>query len=235
MPGAIYGNGYRELGSHCFAYIHATEVGGTHPALIEAMGRGALVLYRNTTENAEVAAGAGIPFENDLAKIIRLALTMPEAEREELRRRAADIVRERYCWDRVTSAYRAPVSRPGRETRLILVNDYPKLSCRPTYYALYKRSTMLSPFGKSLVLAISVCCSYALADNVLHPSTPVLDRPTLITLGIKLPISGDDNFNGKVTVRYRKAGTATWTEALPLFRVHPENTFNGLWPHNSRQ
>ncbi|HUP03997.1 MAG TPA: DUF1972 domain-containing protein, partial [Bryobacteraceae bacterium] len=39
MPGAIYGEGYRELGSHCFAYIHATEVGGTHPALIEAMGR----------------------------------------------------------------------------------------------------------------------------------------------------------------------------------------------------
>ena len=54
MPGAIYGEGYRELGSHCFAYIHATEVGGTHPALIEAMGRGALVLYRNTPENAEV-------------------------------------------------------------------------------------------------------------------------------------------------------------------------------------
>ena len=48
IPGAIYGQGYRELGSHCFAYIHATEVGGTHPALIEAMGRGALVLYRET-------------------------------------------------------------------------------------------------------------------------------------------------------------------------------------------
>ena len=63
MPGAIYGEGYRELGSHCFAYIHATEVGGTHPALIEAMGRGALVLYRNTPENAEVAGDAGIPFE----------------------------------------------------------------------------------------------------------------------------------------------------------------------------
>jgi glycosyltransferase involved in cell wall biosynthesis len=42
MPGAIYG--YRELGSHCFAYTHATEVGGTYPA-IEAMGRGARVLY----------------------------------------------------------------------------------------------------------------------------------------------------------------------------------------------
>jgi glycosyltransferase involved in cell wall biosynthesis len=62
MPGAIYGEGYRELDSHCFAYIHATEVGGTHPALIEAMGRGALVLYRDTPENAEVAGDAGIPF-----------------------------------------------------------------------------------------------------------------------------------------------------------------------------
>ena len=65
IPGAIYGEGYRELGSHCFAYIHATEVGGTHPALIEAMGRGALVLYRDTPENAEVAGDAGIPFEPD--------------------------------------------------------------------------------------------------------------------------------------------------------------------------
>ena len=58
IPGAIYGLGYQELLSHCFAYIHATEVGGTHPALIEAMGRGALVLYLNTAENAEVAGDA---------------------------------------------------------------------------------------------------------------------------------------------------------------------------------
>jgi glycosyltransferase involved in cell wall biosynthesis len=105
IPGAIYGQGYRELGSHCFAYIHATEVGGTHPALIEAMGRGALVLYRNTPENAEVAGDAGIPFENDLAAKIEFALAMPEAERDELRRRALEVVRERYCWDAVTSAY----------------------------------------------------------------------------------------------------------------------------------
>ena len=54
--------GYHELLSHCLAYIHATEVGGTHPALIEAMGRGALVLYLDTPENAEVAGGVGIAF-----------------------------------------------------------------------------------------------------------------------------------------------------------------------------
>lgn len=105
IPGAIYGQGYRELGSHAFAYIHATEVGGTHPALIEAMGRGRLVLYRNTAENAEVAADAGIPFADDLAEKIEMALNMPEAAREALGRRAAQIVRERYCWDAVTTAY----------------------------------------------------------------------------------------------------------------------------------
>ena len=106
MPGAIYGEGYRQLGSHCFAYIHATEVGGTHPALIEAMGRGALVLYRNTPENAEVAGDAGVPFEpEDLAGKLRLVLDMPEVERETLRRKAMDRVREHYSWDSVTDAY----------------------------------------------------------------------------------------------------------------------------------
>ena len=50
VTGAIYGCGYHELLSHCFAYIHATEVGGTHPALIEAMGRGAMVLYLVQTD-----------------------------------------------------------------------------------------------------------------------------------------------------------------------------------------
>jgi glycosyltransferase involved in cell wall biosynthesis len=106
MPGAIYGTGYRELGSHCFAYIHATEVGGTHPALIEAMGRGALVLYRNTPENAEVAGDAGIPFETgELAGKLRRVLALPEGERERLRRAAIARVRANYSWDTVTDAY----------------------------------------------------------------------------------------------------------------------------------
>ncbi|MCS6952049.1 MAG: DUF1972 domain-containing protein [Bryobacterales bacterium] len=105
FPGAIYGRGYHELLSHCFAYIHATEVGGTHPALIEAMGRGALVLYLETPENAEVAAGAAIPFREDLAEKIRAVLAMPEGEREEWRRKAEALVRERYRWDAVTEAY----------------------------------------------------------------------------------------------------------------------------------
>ena len=106
MPGAIYGSGYHELLSHSFAYVHATEVGGTHPALIEAMGRGALVLYLDTPENAEVAGGVGIAFEpSTLAERMREVLAMSDEERARMGRLAAERVRERYSWDAVTDAY----------------------------------------------------------------------------------------------------------------------------------
>jgi glycosyltransferase involved in cell wall biosynthesis len=106
IPGAVYGAGYHELGSHCFAYVHATEVGGTHPALIEAMGRGALVVYRNTPENAEVAGDAGIPFEpGELAAKLGQVVRMSDGDRSGYGRRAMERVRERYSWDTVTDAY----------------------------------------------------------------------------------------------------------------------------------
>jgi len=107
IPGAIYGLGYKELGSWCFAYIHATEVGGTHPALIEAMGRGCLVIYLDTIENREVCGDAGLPYrdQNGLVDRIRETLAMPEAERECYRNRAVERVRERYDWEAVTTQY----------------------------------------------------------------------------------------------------------------------------------
>src|SRR5215469_14202832 len=64
-------------------------------------------------------------------------------------------------------------------------------------------------------------------DNILHPGTPVLDRPTLMALGVQLPITGDDNYNASVTVRYRKSGDTSWRGGQPLYRVHPD-TIVGL-------
>jgi glycosyltransferase involved in cell wall biosynthesis len=114
-PGAIYGDGYKELGSHCFAYIHATEVGGTHPALIEAMGRGALTLYLDTPENAEVAGGAAIPFTHEnLPEVIKSASIMPSEEREKWQVRAMQRVQERYSWDAVTDSYEKLLMRLAR-------------------------------------------------------------------------------------------------------------------------
>ncbi|MCC6591526.1 MAG: DUF1972 domain-containing protein [Bryobacterales bacterium] len=106
IPGAIYGDGYKQLTSHSFAYIQATEVGGTHPALIESMGRGALTLYLDTPENAEVAGDAAIPFTHEnLADRMRDVLRMSEEERNGWRMKAAARIRKHYSWDAVTTAY----------------------------------------------------------------------------------------------------------------------------------
>ena len=107
MPGAIYGLRYQELGSWCFAYVHATEVGGTHPALIETMGRGALVIYLDTPENREVCGDAGLPYgdQTELVARMREVLSMSEIERERLRGRAMQRIRDHYDWDAVTTQY----------------------------------------------------------------------------------------------------------------------------------
>ena len=108
IPGYVFGDGYGELQSHCYAYVHATEVGGTHPALIEAMGRGALILYLETAENTEVAGGIGLPFTAEtLPAVMQRALDMSPEERAAWQQKAVDRVRERYSWSAVTDAYEA--------------------------------------------------------------------------------------------------------------------------------
>ena len=108
FPGAIYGDGYRELVSHAHCYIHATEVGGTHPALVENMAAGNLIFCLDTPENTEVLAGAGVLFRaGDPAAAAAALQTIEDAPdrflalREAARRRAA----EHYDWERVTDAY----------------------------------------------------------------------------------------------------------------------------------
>jgi len=118
IPGAIFGEGYHQLQSHSRVYVQATEVGGTHPALIEAMGRGALVLYLNTPENAEVAGDAAVAFEDDLVEKLTWAVNLAEEEREFWGRRAMERIARLYSWEAVTDLYeelfRKLVSHPER-------------------------------------------------------------------------------------------------------------------------
>lgn len=76
---------------------------------------------------------------------------------------------------------------------------------------------------KTIVIGVCLLAArVAAADDVLHLGTPVVDPPTLVALGVALPITGDDNFTAHVTLRYRKLGTTTWRDAMPLQRVHAE-------------
>ncbi len=108
LPGAVYGTDYRQLVFNCRLYIHATEVGGTHPALVEAMGAGRPVLYLDTPENREVAGGAGLPFSFDrglrLEEVLETVLDDP-ALLASLGARAKERVQSRYRWEDVALAY----------------------------------------------------------------------------------------------------------------------------------
>lgn len=106
FTGAIYGIGYRELQSHAHAYIQATEVGGTHPALIEAMGAGNCVMAKDTPENQEVVGDCGLFFSDVQALARQLEATLTDdALVQNLRAKARDRAKRLYSWDAVTDAY----------------------------------------------------------------------------------------------------------------------------------
>ena len=108
FPGALYGRDYRTLQRNAMIYVQATEVGGTHPAMIEAMASGGCVLANDTPENREVGGDAVGYFRvhesGSLAGILLDWLANPLMRldfRVRARRRAA----EGYSWDRVTDEY----------------------------------------------------------------------------------------------------------------------------------
>jgi glycosyltransferase involved in cell wall biosynthesis len=110
FPGPIYGESYLQLLSHALAYVHATEVGGTHPALVEAMGYGNCVVVNDTPENREVAGEAALYFEAARPQSLAAALEAVRADPEEAAARgrsAAARAAERYDWERITDQYQA--------------------------------------------------------------------------------------------------------------------------------
>ena len=106
FTGGIYGTGYRELQSHAAIYIHATEVGGTHPALVEAMGAGNCVIAYDTPENREVVGDCGLLFRDvaGLTRQIQWAIDDP-ARVTGLREKALARAKALYSWDAITDQY----------------------------------------------------------------------------------------------------------------------------------
>lgn len=116
LTGAIYGDGYRDLQRAATAYIQATSVGGTHPALIEAMGAGNLVLAYGSPENLEVVGGCGLHFDDERSLASHLTMIVRDSQSSEfraLRKAARERVRIHFSWDAVTLAYEALWARLG--------------------------------------------------------------------------------------------------------------------------
>lgn len=107
FTGAVYGDGYWLLQRNAGIYVSGCRVGGTHPALIEAMISGNAVAYLKTAEGDEVTAGTAVPFEEneaDLASRMEMLLNDPSF-RADLGRRAELRARETYSWEAITTRY----------------------------------------------------------------------------------------------------------------------------------
>jgi glycosyltransferase involved in cell wall biosynthesis len=108
FTGYVFGEAYRELQSHAYLYVQATEVGGTHPALLEAMGHGNCILANDVPEHREALGNAGDYFSAEdpatLAAKMRWMLAHP-ADAERRRRSAMERAAERYSWDKVAGDY----------------------------------------------------------------------------------------------------------------------------------
>ncbi|MDQ3817471.1 MAG: glycosyltransferase [Acidobacteriota bacterium] len=106
FTGFVFGKDYRMLQQNAYCYVHATEVGGTHPALLEAMGYGNCVLTLATPENIEVVGEAGIPYEDEADLAVQLQRVLRDGSLvSSYRQRAQDRVRKYYDWERVVDEY----------------------------------------------------------------------------------------------------------------------------------
>ena len=108
--GYRFGDEYHALQANALVYVQATEVGGTHPALVEALGHRNAVVAHDVPEHREVVGSAGRYFGyrdiEGLAAQMRALIDDPH-EVARLRSLAEERVRSRYTWDAVTEEYEA--------------------------------------------------------------------------------------------------------------------------------
>lgn len=108
LLGAHYGHAYRVLRSHAAAYVQATEVGGTHPALVEAMGYGNAVCANDVPEHREVLGESALFYSGapELTGALQRILDDDDLN-SHLRAAAAERARDNYNWDSITADYEA--------------------------------------------------------------------------------------------------------------------------------
>ena len=108
FPGYVFGEGYEELLSNAYAFVETSEVGGTHPALLEAMALGNCVVVNDTQENLETIGVAGLSYRGRegapaLQVVLEQLLKHPDLVKEYGAR--ACVRAASYSWDAVTEAY----------------------------------------------------------------------------------------------------------------------------------
>ena len=76
-----------------------------------------------------------------------------------------------------------------------------------------------------VLLALLLVSRAVRAADSTAAGDPIVDPPTLISLGFAWPIEGDDNRNARASIFYRKKGDAEWSRGLDLMRLQNEEIY----------
>lgn len=111
FTGGIYGDGYEQLQRNAYLFVLPDEVGGTHPALVEAMGFGNCVLVNDTPSNVEVIGEAGFTYHgakgaDDLRNKLDTLMDDPQLV-EDFRVKASERAQMHYRWGKVVGLHEA--------------------------------------------------------------------------------------------------------------------------------
>lgn len=109
FTGYVFGKGYHELGANATIFVETSGVGGTHPALVEAMAFGSCVVVNNTPENLETIGEAGFHYDGaigagSLQAVLKRLLSSPELVHEHALL-AQQRAQRSYSWEAVADAY----------------------------------------------------------------------------------------------------------------------------------
>jgi glycosyltransferase involved in cell wall biosynthesis len=109
FTGYVFGDGYRELSRNAALFVAPTEVGSTHPVIVEAMAACNCVVVNDYEPNLETIADAGVSYPGHegaagLRRVLAALLDDPESI-ERYRAMARERARTVYSWDAVTEAY----------------------------------------------------------------------------------------------------------------------------------
>lgn len=111
FTGGVYGDGYEQLQKNAYLFVLPDEVGGTHPALVEAMGFGNCVLVNDTPSNVEVIDNSGFRYRGseraaDLSRQLQMLVDNPQLV-QDYRTKASQRALAHYRWEDVVRSQEA--------------------------------------------------------------------------------------------------------------------------------
>jgi glycosyltransferase involved in cell wall biosynthesis len=224
-----------QLWAACGAYVHGHSVGGTNPALLQALGAGAPTLALDTPFNREVLESGEqlyAPAPQALAAKLSRLLASPEAQHR-FRERGQAIVGERYSWQDVSDAYldalasaRASAGRAQRQRPSARAPRHPASGARtrargagarrPAIHALPAVAARRRPRRDGWPAEPRVAFLHGSNDGYGASRVLVEDVRVLRSLGWRVDVLLPDD--GPLTAQLRDAGAGVEIRDLRVLR-----------------